>query len=81
MNLTDLTLGIDISSAAKTPSVAPVLENYLAKAERFRAAEPAAADGLRAFHLPPSAVIGQKADIIDLLAKLVQAAGESASSS
>ena len=35
MGLTDLTLGIDLSSAAKTPSVAPALKEYLAKAERL----------------------------------------------
>ena len=76
MGLTDLTLGIDPTSAAATPSVAPAIEEYLAKAERLRGAEPTSAGSLRAFHVPAAAVVEVKAEIIALWGELVRSAGE-----
>ena len=80
MGLRDLTLGVG-TSLEETPSVRSAMEVYLKNAEELDGVEPTSTDKLRAIHVPPGVVVAQKAKIIDLLGKLVQAAGESASSS
>jgi hypothetical protein len=72
MGLTDLTLGIDTSSADRHPSVAAALEGYLARAAALPGALPVNPGTVRAFRLPPGAVVGARPQITELLAELVQ---------
>jgi hypothetical protein len=72
MGLTDLSLGVDTSSSARHPSVAPALEQYRARTAALPGAVAANPGTVRAYHLPPNAVVGSRPQITEILADLVQ---------
>jgi hypothetical protein len=73
--LNDLTLGYDASSAAKTPSVEPVLEWFLDEATRLTGARPVNKGSLHAVQLAAPAMTATKERIVELLDGLVQRVG------
>jgi hypothetical protein len=72
MGLTDLSLGVDTASSTRHPSVAPALEHYRARAAALPGAISANPGTVRAYHLPPAAVVGSRPQITEILADLVQ---------
>ena len=76
MSLTDLTLGFDPSSAKATPSAGPALEAYVGAVGALPNAEPAKPEWLRAYRVPPKAMVGLQNEIIEVLARLVRQVSE-----
>jgi hypothetical protein len=72
MGLSDLNLGFDTTSAAKSPRVDTALEAYLAQVAAVPGAEPINVKNLRAFHFGPQAVVEGQQQIAEVLADLVR---------
>jgi hypothetical protein len=78
MGLTDLTLGVDTTSAARHPSAGPALERYRARAAALPGALPASPGTVRGIRLPPGAVVDARPQLAEILAELVQQSGTAA---
>lgn len=75
MGLTDLTLGYDEESARARPSVQQSLDCYATALAELPSAEPVRVARLRAFRLPPEAVVAHQTAIVERLGALVQQPG------
>lgn len=73
--LLDLNLGYDPGSATATPSAQAALEQYAATVQTLAGSEPVKPNWLRAFRLPPAAVVEHQHRLAELLAQLVQQVG------
>jgi hypothetical protein len=76
MGLSDVNLGYDPSSAAKTPSVSGALERFLGGVAALPGVESVKPTWLRAYHVAPSVVVAQRNGIAEILASLVQQEGD-----
>ena len=69
--LRDVTLGVDIASASKSPSVKASIDSYMSALENLNGVEPVSAQGLHAFHLAKDEMINLSAEVSDIIAQLV----------
>ena len=69
--LRDVTLGVDIASASKSPSVKASIDSYMSALENLNGVEPVSAQGLHAFHLGKDEMIDLSAEVSDIIAQLV----------
>ena len=69
--LRDVTLGVDIVSASKSPSVKAYIDSYMSALENLNGVEPVSAQGLHAFHLGKDEMIDLSAEVSDIIAQLV----------
>ena len=74
--LSDLTLGYDTASAARIPSVLPLLEEYAQNVSALHEAVVAKPQSLNAYHLTPETLVRDIRSISDILAELVKQSGD-----
>ena len=72
MGLKDVTLGVDIISTSKRPSVEASIDGYLSSLEKLPGVEPIQVQGLRAFRLNPETITDLSGELAEILAELVR---------
>lgn len=79
MNLSDLTLGFDSSSADRHPSIRTALEEYLSTVRALEGVDGVKSKNLQntAYRIPPGVLVRHGAQITEILADLVRKANES----
>ncbi|RUA32314.1 MAG: hypothetical protein DSY78_03580, partial [Chloroflexi bacterium] len=71
LGLRDVTLGIDIKSASKSPSVKASIDSYMSALENLNGVEPVTAQNLRAFHIGQDEMVELSTEVSDIIAELV----------
>jgi hypothetical protein len=69
--LTDVTLGFDLGSVQKTPSVSDAVDGYVRSAEKIDGAAAVKAQNVRGFSFEPSAVIRNYQRTLEVITNLV----------
>ena len=72
LGLRDVTLGVDIKSASKIPSVNASIDSYMAALENLNGVEPVTSQSLRAFHIGQAAMVELSMEVSDIIAELVR---------
>lgn len=76
MGLQNLNMGFDQGSAKQTPTVLPVLEQYVDRVRALPGVEPVKPAWLQAYHLKPEVTVQNQHRIADILAELVRQVNE-----
>ena len=72
LGLRDVTLGVDIKSASKIPSVNASINSYMSALENLDGVEPVTSQSLRAFHIGQAAMVELSMEVSDIIAELVR---------